>query len=793
MIIKELSCERFAGVQDSSINLETGMNILLGANESGKSTMADLLYQLFFQDTKLDGRKDKIFLDAYFPKGIETDGDSIDGTVRFETEKGTYKLYKEWSGGTGVCKLVLPEGTRISKREDIKKILSEELQYGKGIFDEVIFSTQKRQQTLLTGLLDSQKGESPVLQDLSATVNRAVMETGGISVDKLEMKLTEKLDSYANRWDFAAGMPEGGKRRGIQNPWKNSGSILSAYYAMEAAAEKQRETESLEKAIEATHQKIREWKRQKLEAEEARDRFTAYQGILSNRENLKKLKQNAEKRIAEMETAADRWPAAEEKKAKASQLKHQLEQARIYELYEAVTQLQNQLQEQRNALTAIGQIDPEDIQKVQFSTSEISRLEATIHGLNLAAKLKCLGDTPISVVSAVTNQPIDISEGCFSITEAVEITVPGILQLQLMPQGVDLDRIQKELEENRNCLNVIFRKYRVGSLPQLQEKYSKAKELRTSIDSLEKQIALKLNGQEWTNIQASASGISEPVDTVSNIQQEIRMLCGSTSVDLFWGQQDGQILSYKAQYASPENLAELISKTREQIQEYADKLDNLTDIPAEYQNIANPDAFYGKLKKAVEDCDTLLEELHEELRSNQLPPDSKSAEEYGEDYLLLKEKFEEEKAQYHHWKHIQEVFLHLKEQEMGNPTQEIQAHFQEYLSLLSDGSIRLNTMDEKLHSSLVSGRSRLTGSILSEGTKDTVALAFRLAMLEHLYPDGGAVAIFDDPFTDMDPRRTTQACRLLQHFAQRNQVLFITCDEKYTNLLSGNVITVSPR
>ena len=63
-------------------------------------------------------------------------------------------------------------------------------------------------------------------------------------------------------------------------------------------------------------------------------------------------------------------------------------------------------------------------------------------------------------------------------------------------------------------------------------------------------------------------------------------------------------------------------------------------------------------------------------------------------------------------------------------------------------------------------------------------------MLEHLYPQGGAVAVFDDPFTDMDPSRTRQACALLQHFARNNQVLFITCDEKYLTLLSGKELSL---
>ena len=77
---------------------------------------------------------------------------------------------------------------------------------------------------------------------------------------------------------------------------------------------------------------------------------------------------------------------------------------------------------------------------------------------------------------------------------------------------------------------------------------------------------------------------------------------------------------------------------------------------------------------------------------------------------------------------------------------------------------------------------------LSEGTKDTVSLAFRLAVLDHLFPQGGGVIVLDDPFTDMDAERTEQACALLQECAKQHQVIFLTCKEEYLDMLGGNHI-----
>ena len=77
---------------------------------------------------------------------------------------------------------------------------------------------------------------------------------------------------------------------------------------------------------------------------------------------------------------------------------------------------------------------------------------------------------------------------------------------------------------------------------------------------------------------------------------------------------------------------------------------------------------------------------------------------------------------------------------------------------------------------------------LSEGTKETVSLAFRLAVLDHLFPDGGGVIVLDDPFTDMDSERTNQACKLVKECAKRHQVIFMTCRTEYLQMLGGNTI-----
>jgi uncharacterized protein YhaN len=117
--------------------------------------------------------------------------------------------------------------------------------------------------------------------------------------------------------------------------------------------------------------------------------------------------------------------------------------------------------------------------------------------------------------------------------------------------------------------------------------------------------------------------------------------------------------------------------------------------------------------------------------------------------------------------------------------------FTNYLGIISGERISSEFPDEeKLEMEIYSGKNKLDYEKLSEGTKETVSLAFRLAVLDHLFPDGGGVIVFDDPFTDMDEERTAKSCELIKKCAEKHQVIFLTCNEDYKKMLSGKVIDI---
>ena len=160
MKIKKVECDQFAGVQDKTLEFGEGLNIVIGDNESGKSSMVDLIFQLLFNKVKLDDRsKDgKEFKALYYPHMASgTDGNYVSGEIQFETSDGTYKLYKEWgdSKENQVSKLTMPNGTKISTDEKVNKELSEVLSYRAGVYNEIVFASQKRDQVAVESIMRS--------------------------------------------------------------------------------------------------------------------------------------------------------------------------------------------------------------------------------------------------------------------------------------------------------------------------------------------------------------------------------------------------------------------------------------------------------------------------------------------------------------------------------------------------------------------------------------------------------------------------------------------------------------
>ena len=790
MKINRLGCEQFAGVRDRLVQFEPGLNILLGANEAGKSTLLDLLYHLLFQEITIDGRaqKEGSFADVFFPKSTgKYAAEVIDGTVEFETENGKYKLYKEWVGKKGALKLTLPDGNIIKSESTINEILSKELIYGKGIYKELVFPTQKGNQTFLSSLFGnvSKKDFSESINELTALVTKAVLETGGIAIDKLENELKYIIDDYEGQWDVEANTPKGGRTRGIQNKWKNGvGRILEAYYDMEDAKRDMEQAKSNEEVIEDLEKQIREKETEQTRLDLEKDEFRDASKILNDRKLLNLLEEDYQK----MEGVLEAWPALETNIEKAQNLKTKLEQAAIRKKYCLVKGLKEQEESFLNNIDKLGTIEKEDIELAETLQAKTRTLEAKLTGMNVVAHIKRLGANEVHVVSNVTGAEVELSSESIDITESVNVTIPGVVEIALMSKGLDLDEVLRVLEQARSELNAILLKYSANSVKDLNEKFKELDKSVSELHFLQGNINNQLNGITWTELMDKSVEIPKDLPQDDLLQEEAKSLFGEGSIDHYLGSNESVAHGYRETYISPTELIKSIDEKDEDIRKTRSALVGKLQLLEKYQDVVDLDAYINSLNSQKEEAKNNITKLRGLLREAEKKIDDKSSEDCESEYQKKEEEYKETLVTYRRWKHIWIVFQELKDKMKSKPFLTIEANFKKYLDELTQGGITLQEVSDKLETKMVSGSHPLTYHILSEGTKDTIALAFRLAVLEHLFPNGQGIAVFDDPFTDMDPMRTQQACRLIQMFAQRNQVIFVTCDDKYTKLLDGHLI-----
>ncbi len=790
MKIRNISCEQFAGVREQSVSFEDGINVIYGKNESGKSTLVNLLSRTLFQSARLDGRSDKDFIDLYFPSARKGSiaGDSVDGKVSFETESGVYTLSKVWGADSG-CILSTPDGMKIRNQATIDGILKETLLYGEGVYSEMLFSSQKNSDMALQTILDASK-KSDAKQEIADAVSKAFAESDGVSIDAIEQAINAKIDEIAGKhWDFERDMPMRKTGR-----WANGlGEILKAYYALEDAKSVLDEISRLEAEASRASEEYNKKDNATKTAEDEYAKFNAFAGRLAvqseRRKTVERLK-NEQLKIAEV--LVD-WPVLAEKLEKAKCLQNEKLNREIIDKYEAAKAIADELKELETGVDKKLCPDDSEIMKVRVAQRDVTSLENKLCGMNLSAAIKLFDGNTLEITSLRTGESVDISNGAAAITEAVKIAVPGVMEMQLLPANVDADAIEAQIAEQKQIISAIFGKYGVDSVDELEDLARKITDAKAKADVANNRLKMILGASTFEEVETAAKAIAGAVRGKEEVDRDIIVLCGSGDVSRFITAKETIMEGYIREHGSVTDLKAKAFDLEEELKKAKESISSEQDIPAEFLKISDPDAHLNSLQEALK----LARSYRETALTSKTAAVSK-LEGYRENISVDPEEsvqraeqiFNEQKSLLSHWLHIAEVFKKQKENVSDNPMQDIVDGFKNYLSVISCGKVSSEFPEaDKLNMNIYSDKRPVDYGKLSEGTKDTVSLAFRLAVLDHLFPEGGGVIVFDDPFTDMDAERTAQACELLRDCATRHQVIFLTCKEEYLATLGGNSIS----
>lgn len=793
MKITSISCDQFAGVRNRNISFTDGINIIYGKNESGKSTLVNLISRTLFQAAKIDGRSHKDFPELYYPSARKGGGfisSSADGKIVFETEKGTYTLSKVWGDGES-CVLSTPDGIFRSPSQ-IEEILKDALTYGEGVYADLLFSSQRNTDISLQTILDASK-KSDAKQELVDVVSQAFAESDGIPLDAIEEAIAAQIEALAGKhWDYERDMPV--RKAGGGRYTKQAGAVLEAYYAWEDAKEAFDAISKLENAADHAARICADQDAAVRLAENAYNRFNQFFRQLTLHSERSAHIESLRQQLDSMQNVLTNWPQLCEKLEKAKALQTELESRKVLDLWAAITAAKAHISEEDYAIAELPCPDSAEIAKANKLQQDITRLENKLCGMNLNAAIQMLDGHEVQIKSLRTGEVVDITGGIASITEAVELIVPGVIEMQLSPKDVDVASVEEQIAQRKDIVAGIFAKYKVETLDAMEAYAKKISDTKTKIQLLTAKMTSILGGLTMSQLEAQYQAADRSARPMAEIDRDILSLCNDASIDAFIIKTATVVEGYETEHGSISALKVTAFDLNEALKTAEASIGSEADIPEEYLSIGNPEVHLQNLLDAVKAAQELQKAAFEEkagaasrLATYQEAHPDACQETVDGAYRV----FAECKTLLGHWLHIQEVFLVQKENINNNPMQDLADRFAHYLNVISGGSVSSEFPEgDKLNMRLYSGNSLLNYGKLSEGTKDTVSLAFRLAVLDHLFPEGGGVIVFDDPFTDMDAERTAQSCALLQECAKRHQVIFLSCKEEYCTALQGNRIDI---
>jgi len=813
MKIKSIQLKPFAGISDKKIEFCPGLTVILGPNEAGKSTLLNALKSVLFTEVELTKVRFERLMKEYMPvKG----GDTIRVYLEFRAEGKDYFLEKIWKPGgrKGSSILKSPDQGEFTIEEEVSRMIDELLPARQGTVNNILLTWQSSLDKTMDILLQDE--DVNIRPDLGAILRSSIMETDGVSVEKLRSRLDREYEDYFQHWDIEKGVPENG--RGINYPYKKGvGKILRAYYEKEGIKKDYNETYNVEIEIDEINKKIQyeESKQNKI-----KDELNQYKGIKSQiqeRQQIDNDLRTIDHETEEIKKISKEWPIKENwllKEAEPGVIKIEGKKEKIKKeevvarqnqgnkefrkWFKNLQQLHKKLEDAKNELSKAKKITEEDIKLLKNIKQEIKDLENKIKALKLTISFFAKNRQVLTIKDASKKEEtLSLGQG-----EKIEKTFQGKLilehkdwKMEAQAGEGEIDNFISEKERKNKEIEDKFEKLGLDTFEKAQSINRKYERLRREVEYAERNFIEELGEEKYEELEKKYRQLgkekqSRPLDKISVDQVRLEL----ELKDLQKKKKEGleQIKDWEEKYESHDKMISMLGGKQHRQEELKKKLKNLAVLPERFDDYKS---FYDYIDK-LNDNDRELQKEISILREQKIITENQKPDQSSEELNVQLGESEQ---------NFQRILLggkavdHIKGKasdllgKMDIKTYEgFQKKFVKYFINMSGKSFSRVEMEQDLPEKLIKNDgSELTYNLLSFGTKDTFSLALRLTMAEYFLQDKSGFLVLDDPLVDMDLGRQALATEQINEFAKTRQVIFLTCHPQTAEMLSGKCIEIA--
>ncbi len=804
MIIRELSLKPFAGVSDRAVSFEEGLNVVLGPNEAGKSTIVNAIRLGLFARTKYSKPEFNKVIKGYLPL---TGGDTIQLGINFDSNDEHYKLEKSWGGST-FSKMVLPEGGLLSDEETVNDRLAKLLVLNEGVYQSTLIAYQAGMANTLKEL--DENSDTPA--DLISILRKAVYETDGVSVEKLRDLIEKEHKDLFEHWDIESDQPE--NSRGIENPYKRGvGRILKSYDGKEELKRDLADAISHENRIDELNAEIRTAQKKNAKLSKYVEKNSQIARDAAKRLQLEGKRKSSQADQRGFRSALREWPeiidqieATRKKKEKSlkleGKLKEELDNATQYEkskdlirVFGTAKKKLTSLKREQRKLDGLKVIEEGDFDKLEDLHHEIERLITSLE----AGKLSISFEAKKALSLDITEDFKDVIRRRVKAKSSLQISAGGRVGIRhddwelLVRSGeVSMDELEEKIVQCKEDFQRTLDKLSFSSFEEAEDGYKAYSKQVEKVSNLEEQYEDSLEGQDYDELArlSKKSPKKEPERSLAlvskqlgKVESELAQL-DEKNDDLY-----GQIEEWEDDYETIESLAELVTTTASIVSELGKKLKELEPLP---DKVSDVDAFMDEFENKKEELAGIEEKIHNyriEIAGLEGGASDVTSEVIAVVLKDAESQFINAMKEGDALRRIKEGYERIRATIDEKTFDPWIAHLEEIVAPLTGNRYRGTDLIEGDPTVAIRNDNvEVPFDALSMGTKVGLGLALRLAMSSYFLEGMDGFIVMDDPLIDLDPDRQKAAVKVIKGFAKEKQIIVMTCHPEHADMLGGNQI-----